>query len=261
MTLLDAMPRRPLRVWPPRNAIGAAMCLLVFVPLLWFAGRPVWETLRDDMTLPGNSPAASQASIDLHCTKPPLMHLCDATVRYTARGQAYVREISLFTIWNRPTPGRYRVQYLRSDPGHIKVDWGGDIDATRLLSFAAAVLAALIGLPLALRSAWPLRRALRRNPWRPVLAEVLDIRPARDGVWYAVSWTDPFTGAPRQGGAHLDGKAAPVWADPLHTCALALAGPGGQVAVLDAALRRASLRPDERAAIQKAARTAERAEV
>ena len=261
MTLLDAMPRRPLRVWPPRNAIGAAMCLLVFIPLLWFAGRPVWDTLRDDMTVPGNSPAASQASIDLRCTRLPMMHLCDGTVRYTARGQPYVREISLFTIWNRPTAGSRRVQYVRSDPAHIMVNWGGDIDATRLMSFGAAALAALIGLPLALRAAWPLRRALRRNPWRPVLAEVLDIRPARGGAWYAVTWTDPFNGAPRQGGAHLDGMAAPMWADPLRIRALALAGPGGQVAVLDATLRRASLRPDERAAIQQAARAAERAEV
>jgi len=261
VTLLDAMPRRPLRVWPPRKATGAALCLLVFIPLLWLAGQPVWDTLRDDMTLPGNSPAASQASIDLRCTRPPLVHLCDATVRYTARGQPHVRDISLFTLWNRPAAGSHQVQYLRDDPERIKVDWGGDIDATRLLSFGAVALAGLIGVPVGLRAAWPLRRSLRLNPWHPVLAEVLDIRPTRGGAWYAVSWTDPFTGTPRRGSAHLDGTAMPVWADPLRARALALAGPDGQVAVLDAALRRASLRPGERAAIQQAARAVDRADV
>lgn len=190
-----------------------------------------------------------------------LLHTCDGIIRYTVGGQPYRRKVNLFTTWDEPSAGPHRVRYLRSDPGHIKVDWGSDIDADRLLSFGAAALTGLIGVPLGLRAAWPLRHSLLLKPWRPVLAEVLDVRPALDGARYAVAWTDPFTGAPRQGSAHLDGKAAPAWADTLRTRVLALAGPDGQITVLDADLRRAALRPAERAAIQQAARSADRAEV
>ena len=253
MSAFDAMPKRAIRVLPPRDTLGWSMMAVVFLPLLGIFGAPVWHDLRTDLTMPGNSPRAYNAAVTVTCTRSPLLHLCEANVRYSARNEVRTATIATFTIWNKPPPGRFTVDYDRADPSRIKVEWPVDIGFSRLLSFIAMALVVLAGTLYTLRCLWVMARASRLRPGLPVLADVLDIRPVgRADVAIVFVWSAP-DGMRLQGTARMPGALDLLWADPLMRRAVALVDAAGAVTAVDAGLRLVRLTRPEKAAVLAAA--------